>query len=57
MKQEYDVVWPEGFQFEPAKVNPEMKDHGNDPFFVKKLEEAKKTLEKVKFPPNWRERK
>ena len=31
-------------------VNKNMKDHGNDPFFVKKAEASKKTIEKYGFP-------
>jgi hypothetical protein len=38
------------------KVDPTMKDHSQDPFVIRKTEAAKRTLDKVKFPPNWRDR-
>lgn len=31
-------------------VNKNMKDHGNDPFFVKKAEASKKVIEKYGIP-------
>lgn len=31
-------------------VNKNMKDHSNDPFFVKKAEASKKTIEKYGLP-------
>lgn len=37
-------------QLKPAQVNKQMEDHSNDPFFTKKLEEAKKRLKKVTIP-------
>jgi len=37
-------------QLKPANVNYEMKDHSTDPFFVKKLAEAKKRLKNVTLP-------
>ena len=55
MKQEYEVVWPEGFKYVPPKVDPTMKDHSNDPVVIQRTEEAKKMIEKIKFPPNWRD--
>lgn len=56
MKQEYDVVWPEGYVHKPAEVDPTMEDHSNDPVVIQRTEEAKKFLDKVKFPPNWKNR-
>ncbi|HTI92473.1 MAG TPA: hypothetical protein VL727_17885 [Puia sp.] len=47
----------EEIQFDSIKVDPTMKDHSNDPYVIKKTEAAKRTLDKVKFPPNWRNRK
>jgi len=37
-------------QLKPAKVNYNMEDHSSDPFFAKKLAEAKKRLKKVTLP-------
>lgn len=37
-------------RLKPAKVNYEMKDHSADPFFVKKLAEAKKRLKNIILP-------
>ena len=31
-------------------VNPNLEDHGNDPFFVKKAEASKKVIEKYGLP-------
>jgi hypothetical protein len=31
-------------------MNTEMEDHSNDPFFTKKLDEAKKRLKKATIP-------
>jgi len=33
-----------------AKVSSEVKDHGNDPFFIQKANESKAFLEKHGFP-------
>jgi hypothetical protein len=60
MKKESDNIHDEreeDFKIQPVKVDYTMTDHSNDPYFVKKLEDAKKTLEKVKFPPDWRTKK
>ena len=35
----------------PIRVNPNIGDHANDPFFVKKLEKAKQRLQNVVIPP------
>jgi hypothetical protein len=37
-------------QLKSAKVSYEMNDHSTDPFFVKKLAEAKKRLKNVVLP-------
>jgi len=37
-------------QLKPAKVNKKMGDHSNDPFFTKKLDDAKKRLKKTTMP-------
>ncbi|MBN9381152.1 MAG: hypothetical protein J0H74_10315 [Chitinophagaceae bacterium] len=37
-------------QLKPAKVNKKMGDHSSDPFFTKKLDEAKNRLKKVTIP-------
>ena len=34
----------------PAKVNYEIPDFSNEPFFIKKAEEARKTLAKYGLP-------
>lgn len=41
------------FAFDPKrdKVVTGLKDHSNDPYILKKNEQARKTLEKVGFPP------
>jgi hypothetical protein len=57
MKKESNKMPEEQFYFTPAKVDPTMEDHSNDPFFVKKLEAAKKRFEKIKLPPDWKTRK
>ncbi len=31
-------------------VNPDMKDHGNDPFIIKKVEASKKVIQKYGLP-------
>ena len=31
-------------------INPDMQDHGNDPFFIKKAQESKEWLEKHGLP-------
>ncbi len=31
-------------------INPSMKDYGNDPFFVKKADKAKETIDKYGLP-------
>lgn len=33
-----------------TKISHKAKDHGNDPFFIKKANESKKFLEKHGFP-------
>ncbi len=42
------IVYEKGFG-KPI-INNDLKSHANDPFFVEKLEKAKKTLSKVVFP-------
>ncbi len=42
------VVYEKGFS-KPVVVD-DMKNHDNDPFFIEKLEKAKKTLAKATFP-------
>jgi len=42
------IVYEKGFG-EPIITN-DGKDHSNDPFFLKKLEKAKKTLSGAIFP-------
>jgi hypothetical protein len=37
-------------------VDPNMVTHENDPFFIRKAEEAKRTLEKCKLPEEILER-
>ena len=44
-------------QLKPAKVNKKMQDHSSDPFFSKKLDEAKKRLKKVKLPSSLKVKK
>jgi hypothetical protein len=34
-------------------VNPKLKDHRNDPFFVKKAETSRKTVEKYGLPTHF----
>jgi len=36
--------------FGPGIVSDDVKNHANEPFFVKKLEEATQTLQKVGLP-------
>jgi hypothetical protein len=38
-------------------VNKKMQDHSGDPFFAKKLDEAKKRLKKVKLPSSLKDKK
>jgi len=51
--------WEEYYRLHPVKIDPTLKDLNleNDPSFVKKLEDAKKLVEKIKFPPDWKTRK
>jgi len=42
------IVYEKGFG-EPI-IRNDSKDHSNDPFFLKKLEKAKKTLSGAIFP-------
>jgi hypothetical protein len=49
MNSKKKVVYVIGYS-EPI-VDPNMRSYANDPFMVEKLERAKKTLSKVKFPP------
>lgn len=37
-------------------VNPNIRDYGNDPFFVKKADDSKSFLEKHGFPKAFRKR-
>ena len=53
--ENFKELWEKVYGFKPVEVDPTIPDLSNDPFFVKKLEEAKKTFEKIKFPPNWRD--
>jgi len=55
MKEEIKEHREEDIQFKPIKVDPTMKDHSQDPYVIRKTEAAKKRLDKVKFPPNWRD--
>jgi hypothetical protein len=36
--------------FGPGVVSDNVKSHANDPFFIKKLEEATQTLQRVGLP-------
>ena len=36
--------------FGPGMVSDSVKSHANDPFFIKKLEEATQTLQRVGLP-------
>ncbi|MDP9076991.1 MAG: hypothetical protein M3O71_06175 [Bacteroidota bacterium] len=36
--------------FGPGGVSDNVKSHANDPFFIKKLEEAKQTIQRVGLP-------
>jgi hypothetical protein len=42
------AVYEKGFG-KPV-ISNDVKDHANDPFFVEKLEKAKKALSKITFP-------
>ncbi|ACT94499.1 hypothetical protein [Dyadobacter fermentans] len=33
-----------------VKINPNLKSHANDPFVVRKIEEAKRVLKSLKTP-------
>ncbi|MES2458567.1 MAG: hypothetical protein V4594_23640 [Bacteroidota bacterium] len=39
-----------GFENSKITIDPNMKDHSNDPFIVKKGEEARNTIIRVGFP-------
>ncbi len=43
----------ERFTFDPLKdkVVPNLKDHSNDPYLVKKVNKATETIKRVGFPP------
>lgn len=43
----------ERFTFDPLKdkVVPDLKDHSNDPYLVKKVNKATETINRVGFPP------
>lgn len=36
-----------------GKIDPHMKDHKDHPFFVKKAEESRKSIEKYGLPKEW----
>ncbi len=55
MKEDIKDNREEDLQFPSIKVDPTMKDNSKSPYVIKKTEAAKKTLDKVKFPPNWRD--
>jgi hypothetical protein len=57
MKEDIKDIREEDLQFDSIKVDPTMKDNSKSPYVIKKTEAAKKTLDKVKFPPNWRDMK
>jgi len=44
------MIYEKGFG-EPI-ISNDIKDHSNDPFFIKKLEKAKKALSKISLPGN-----
>jgi len=50
MEKDTPEAWAEYFRLHPTKIDPTMKDHSNDPYFVKKLEWAKDLVEKIKWP-------
>jgi|GEM_PF-6444815 len=39
--------------FTPGTVSPEVKDLSNDPFFIKKAENSRKTIERCGLPKEW----
>jgi hypothetical protein len=43
----------ERFTFDPLKdkVVPNLKDHSNDPYLVKKVNKATETIKRAGFPP------
>ena len=48
-KKDVKVVTPRGI------IDPNMKDHKDHPFFVKKAEASKKVIEKYGLPKEWME--
>jgi|GEM_PF-4467614 len=57
MKEKTKGRLEEDIQFDSIKVDPTMRDNSQNPTVIRKTEAAKRTLDKVKFPPNWRDRK
>ncbi|HEY4289351.1 MAG TPA: hypothetical protein VGN00_19755 [Puia sp.] len=55
MNEDYELIYPEGYVHIPPKVDPTIPDLSNDPTVLEQTERVKKLLEKVKFPPNWRD--
>lgn len=55
MNEKYELIYPEGYLHKPAAVDPTIPDLSNDPTVLQRAEEAKKMIEKIKFPPNWRD--
>jgi len=55
MNETYELIYPEGYVHVPAKVDPTIPDLSNDPTVLQRTEEAKQMIEKIKFPPNWRD--
>ena len=54
--ENYKEIWEKVYGFKPVEIDPTIPDLSNDPTVLRQTEEARKLLEKVKFPPNWKNR-
>lgn len=53
--ENYKEIWEKVYGFKPVEIDPTIPDLSNDPTVLQRAEEAKQMIEKIKFPPNWRD--